>query len=140
MDAQAAENQGSLTHPRSKAHLWRPGQSGNPGGRPKGLAARIRETNSPERLATAFEEIAYDPNTSARDRMEALRWLGERGYGKTPEVTLVGAMTEEQRDAAAELSRDQLLALIDTGPAPALPSQIEVRAEVVDAEVVDVTE
>ncbi len=123
------------------AHLWRPGQSGNPGGRPKGLAARIRETNPPERLAEAFEAIAYDPATSPRDRMEALRWLGERGYGKTPETHLVGALSDDQRDAAAELTREQLLGLIDAGPVlAALPSGQVAGSVVIDAEAQVITD
>lgn len=112
------------------------GKTGNPGGRPKGLAARIRETNPPDRISAAFEEIAYSTKVPARDRMEALRWLGERGYGRTPEVHMVGALNEEQRDAAAELTRDQLLALLDTtdtvaAPLAALPAQVIDDAELV---------
>lgn len=121
---------------KKPSHLWAKGQSGNPGGRPKGLAAAIRETWPAERLQHAFTEIAENPKTSNRDRMEALRWLGERGYGRTPEVHMVGALNEEQRDAAAELTRDQLLALLDTTdtvdvPLAALPAQGIEDAELV---------
>lgn len=94
---------------------WGPGRTANPGGRPKGLAAEIRRTSTPERLKGLFEEVAYDPTASKRDRMEAGRWLSDHGYGKAPETHIVGAMPEELREATAELTREQLLGLIEAG-------------------------
>jgi hypothetical protein len=52
---------------------FKPGQSGNPGGRPKGLAAAVREIcgGSPLRLARGLLEIAENPKTRDRDRVAA---------------------------------------------------------------------
>jgi len=65
---------------------FKPGQSGNSGGRPKGLARTVREVcgGSPERLAQVLVEIAYDPKAHKRDRLAAVRELFDRGWGKAP--------------------------------------------------------
>jgi hypothetical protein len=63
-----------------------PGKSGNPGGRPKGLAKRVRELVGAdgEDLAKIMLVIAYDEKEATRDRMEAIKWLSDRGWGKAP--------------------------------------------------------
>jgi len=62
-----------------------PGQSGNPGGRPRGLARRVRELvgdDGDEIVRFMFETMR---NSKARmaDRIEAARWLGDRGFGRS---------------------------------------------------------
>lgn len=106
-------------------------------GRVRGLAAAVREVWTAEALRDAYTEIAVDPKASRRDKLEALRWLTERGYGKVPETHLISPVSDEHRETLAELSRDQLLALVDSAP-PSLPAdlsadpgQAEVEAEVV---------
>ncbi|MCR4338788.1 MAG: DUF5681 domain-containing protein [Gemmatimonadaceae bacterium] len=75
---------------------WKPGQSGNPGGRPKGLARQVRELvgNDGKRLAefhlavaTLDVELLAAANVTAkqvtvRDRQTSVAWLAERGWGK----------------------------------------------------------
>ena len=63
-----------------------PGQSGNPGGRPKGLAKTVRDVcgGSPLRLTQGLLEIAENPNARDRDRVAAYRELLDRGWGKAP--------------------------------------------------------
>lgn len=71
--------------------------------------------------------IGLEPEATVKDRQEAIRFLTERGYGKALETHVVGAMSEDAREAAAELTRDQLLSLvgssapgaIGSGPTPA---------------------
>lgn len=65
---------------------FQPGQSGNPSGRPKGIAAKAREIigNDPTELLEVFLEIAYDPSQKAADRRAAAEALLDRAYGKTP--------------------------------------------------------
>lgn len=78
-----------------------PGTSGNPGGRPKGLARLIREaTDDGEKLrdyflrvfqGEIFEYTSYDKNGVAhiakhvpnlKERNEAGMWLADRGWGR----------------------------------------------------------
>lgn len=105
----------------------------NPGGRPKGLALRIRElTNNLSDQINRMVAISQGEvkAASVRDQIEATKWLAERSFGKAPETHLVGAMGEEQRDAVAELTRDQLLALVETTlDTVLLPSQTTIDIE-----------
>jgi hypothetical protein len=76
---------------------WKPGESGNPGGRPKGFAARIKELTGGDdypRIAEAFAVIAFgtagqrrqffgEPlKVTARDRIAALIELRDSGPGR----------------------------------------------------------
>jgi hypothetical protein len=60
-----------------------PGQSGNPRGRPKGLAKATRELFGDDGMALAelWWSIAQDPPQKTRDRLEASRLLADRGWG-----------------------------------------------------------
>lgn len=61
-----------------------PGESGNPGGRPKGLAKRVREAvgRDGERLVTLHVDVMDDPEQKMADRLAAARWLADRGFGR----------------------------------------------------------
>jgi hypothetical protein len=61
-----------------------PGQSGNPGGRPKGLARRVRELvgDNGEEIAAFMFELMTDVSARNADRIEAAKWLGDRGFGR----------------------------------------------------------
>jgi hypothetical protein len=61
------------------------GQSGNPGGRPKGLVRAIREqTEDGEQLVDFMLRVFRGEVAEAklRDQMEAATWLADRGFGK----------------------------------------------------------
>ena len=74
------------------APAWKPGQSGNPGGRPKGLAKATREVVGDDGLPLAelWWEIANDPKRKDSDRLEASRLLADRGWGKAPAFAPMG--------------------------------------------------
>ena len=61
-----------------------PGQSGNPGGRPKGLARRVRELvgDSGESIFQFMVDVLGDETARTADRLEAAKWLADRGFGK----------------------------------------------------------
>lgn len=91
--------------PRSLANLrsWQPGQSGNPGGRSKGIMAFVKERcgESGERLILALEAIALGNaedhkrvfsvkralHVTTRDRISALQELLDRGFGRAVQTT-----------------------------------------------------
>ena len=81
----AVENPQETTRPGGVAGAgFKPGQSGNPGGRPKGLARTVREVcgGSPLLLAQGLLEIAENPKARDRDRIAAYRELLDRGWGR----------------------------------------------------------
>lgn len=90
------------------------GKSGNPGGRPKGLAARVRAICPPDTLAEFYEGVRSGElkGFNGRDRIAAAQWLTDRGYGKTPEVMLTGELGEEATAAAQDLSSEDLKELV----------------------------
>ena len=74
---------------------WLPGQTGNPGGRPKGLAEKVRgATRDGESLVRFFLAVSAGKvpdehgraikgkTVELRERIEAHKWLADRGYGK----------------------------------------------------------
>jgi hypothetical protein len=83
---------------------FRPGQSGNPGGKKKGVAAMVRGQTHGGRDIIAFmvavmqgrtyeypdlpggphKGVAYVP--SPDERLQAAQWLGDRAFGKAPTV------------------------------------------------------
>jgi hypothetical protein len=67
---------------------FRPGQSGNPGGRPKGLQRAIREKygDDGKQLMLAVHKLAFGKKTSDAVRLNALQILIERGWGKAPQI------------------------------------------------------
>lgn len=86
--ADAVQNNGGTTSPGGVTGAgFRPGVSGNPGGRPAGLARRIRDEVGADgdELVAIMVEIAREAS-SPRDRMTAVMWLAERGWGKARTV------------------------------------------------------
>jgi hypothetical protein len=85
---------------------WQPGQSGNPRGRPKGIAKTVRERygGSPDELVDMLDAVARDPDVRPADRIQAVRALIEHGWGKAASFAAIeGADPLEMDEVAAEI-------------------------------------
>jgi hypothetical protein len=90
-----------------------PGRSGNPGGRPKGLAKATRELVGEDGLALVqlWWDIARDETRRDSDRLEASRLLADRGWGKAP--TFAAIEEDDPLDLAdAEKAAEEFTAKI----------------------------
>jgi hypothetical protein len=98
---------------------FRPGQSGNPGGRPKGLAKATRALVGEDgmKLAELWWSIASDPMRRDSDRLEASRLLADRGWGKAANFEPLDgdSLGLEDAEAAAEEFRRRVMRLAN-GP------------------------
>jgi hypothetical protein len=89
--ASSVQNNGGTTGGGITGKGFRPGQSGNPGGRPRGLAKATRELVGEDGLALVqlWWDIARDETRRDRDRLEASRLLADRGWGKAPTLAAI---------------------------------------------------
>jgi hypothetical protein len=88
-----------------------PGVSGNPGGRPRGLSRRVRELvgENGDAIAEYMLEVMNDERARTADRIEAGKWLADRGFGKAPLVIDAGVTPEELlQDFFSKLSLEDL--------------------------------
>ena len=120
MATAAAQNNGGTANLRP----FRKGVSGNPGGRPKGLAKATREVVGEDgrALAELWWSIASDPARKDSDRLEASRLLADRGWGKAPTFAAVeeaDPLDLEELELAAEKFRADVLRLAALKERPA---------------------
>src|SRR5207248_565620 len=67
---------------------FHPGESGNPGGRPKGLERYTREKvgDDGNKLVDFWIGILDDEDAAMRDRLEASKLLAVRGFGQPAQL------------------------------------------------------
>ena len=65
------------------------GQSGNPGGRPKGVSEYVRKTcgANGKQLIDILLAIAQNPGAEDKDRIKAISELLDRGWNKPTQAT-----------------------------------------------------
>ena len=108
VDEGQADTTARSAKPALVGRPWRPGQSGNPSGanrRQKGLATLIRRSTKQGKelvdfvldvargkpiktsvLTLAGTVIDVERRSTIRDRLEAVAWLADRGWGRAKEV------------------------------------------------------
>jgi hypothetical protein len=118
--SELAENKGGTVRPIGRP--FQPGQSGNPGGGPKGVARTVREVcgGSPLELAQILLGIARDKNARKADRIHAIQELMDRGWGKAPAFALIEGADPLELDEVSEA----IASLVDE-----LSARREARAE-----------
>lgn len=97
----------------NKPYLFQPGNRANPGGRPKGLASRIRTlTNEGEDILKFLVGVlSNEIKSTTKDRLQAAQILLDRGYGKAVETSVqvqLDAKSGESTAAIEDLADAQL--------------------------------
>ena len=102
---------------RDGSGRWPKGVSGNPGGRPQGLAKATRELVGEDghRLAEFWFSTMQDETRRDSDRLEASRLLADRGWGKAPTFAAIeeDPLGLEAMEQAAEEFRAKILKLAE---------------------------
>lgn len=112
--AQRREERASGNSGGTVANLrpWQKGQSGNPAGRPKGIASAVKDRVKPEDLVDILVAVANDPRAKPGERISAVRELADRGWGKAPAFAAIegndplelSAIAQEIQGIADELA------------------------------------
>jgi hypothetical protein len=112
VSALAAENSGRNRGRVENLRPFKPGQSGNPGGRPKGLVSRIREqTRDGAEIADYMLGVFRDGEQPTKIRLEAAAWLADRGFGRAIQPTREEFVDVPEGVGLDDLSREELAAL-----------------------------
>ena len=119
MDTMEIHADNSTPTPRVIGRPFRKGVSGNPGGRPKGLAAYVRDNPlEGEELADFYLAIFRGEKIDGkklglRRRMEAGTWLSDRGFGKAVQQSDIKVDQHKVDHQLSTYSLEQLDALLD---------------------------
>lgn len=121
---------GPHTKKRTAKGRFAPGSSGNPGGRPRGLAARIRDlTKDGQEMIDLHLQVlrgkirqehvvgtqdgpqVVEIGPSVKDRQASANWLGDRLWGKALDRVEVSEL-DKRAEKYAAMTREELLAAI----------------------------
>ena len=110
---------------------WRPGQSGNPVGRPKGFAGLARDirkrTNDGRELVDFALETFRNDKLKLSERWAAHGWLSDRGFGKPltmidlqgelgPAAPMLGGIDPSKLDPAHLAQLEAILTTLTAEP------------------------
>lgn len=117
---------------------WKPGQSGNPGGRTPGLRHRIRQLVDPDELVGICLGVARDGGAKARDRLEAVNLLWCHGWGRPHQSLSIDAdVRNEVMDmlALTPEQRAHRIRELEARRAAAAPGELAAEQPAAEAEV-----
>lgn len=102
-------------NPNNLRPPWKPGESGNPGGRPPGYSAfrRLCRSHSPKAIEALVEALECEG-----ERVSAAKVLLEFGFGKAEPRSKMSSTTRKLGDAvpSAEEAKQALEELRKLGP------------------------
>ena len=85
---------------------WKIGQSGNPGGRPKGFAGmKDLARQKTEKAIETLEIIMNGKNTPPNARIAAIKELLDRAWGRAPQAMELSASEKENESTTWDLSK-----------------------------------
>ena len=119
----AAANSAETPRPKGapRGRPFQKGVSGNPTGRPKGVAAAARELigDDPNQLLKVFLAVARNTHAKHSDRITAAKEYLDRAYGKAPAYALVEGedpLGLTVLDSSINAVMDELAARRETNP------------------------
>ncbi len=97
-------------------HLWKPGQSGNPGGRPKRVAElAARAGQYTDVVFAQFEDMLKNPLTRDETRLAICREMLDRGFGRPAQgISIYGDKDKDPVQAVA-LTAEQFREIVEAG-------------------------
>ena len=97
-------------------HMWKPGTSGNPGGRPKKVAELAARAGQYTDVVFAhFEDMLRNPLTKDETRLAICREMLDRGFGRpTQGVSIYGDKDKDPVQAVA-LTAKQFREIVAAG-------------------------
>tara|TARA_Y100000310_G_scaffold319113_1_gene373988 strand:+ start:724 stop:1155 length:432 start_codon:yes stop_codon:yes gene_type:complete len=126
MTTKTKPSENSLVADSPKPWQFQPGVSGNPGGRPGGLAARVREATKDGQdpidfLIRVLRNSPKLPQLSLSHRIDAAKELLDRGFGKsvqysedvTPNRRPLQGVTLQQINLILSIPEEKLLKLVE---------------------------
>lgn len=102
------------------AHMWQPGQSGNPGGFSKKAKARVAElaamsADYTDVVFRQFEDMLRDPETKPETRLAICRELLDRGYGRPTQGLSIFGDLDQDPIQAINLTPEQFREIVEAG-------------------------
>jgi len=115
--------------PWLEPYRWRPGETGNRGGRLGKLAQRVRQaTRDGQDLVTFLVDVMNDAGERTRDRLHAAEMLLSRGWGKAVLPVALKALVAEHHSVHVDA---QILAGLEPHTARTF---LDVLSRLIDAQ------